>query len=282
MLKAVCVRARALFFQVALFASFVASNITLSQVPEDPQPVGDQVVAQVFEAVGVAIVEEGFEVAGEAVQMLGVNVDGDPQGSKLQSKVAVDNALIRRVCNLDAEQLKQLNALDAKWVKGKAVAGKQADNLAAGVLRVFAFQNQVGVQQDSPAAASNRVMTAYRSKLKEILTSEQLAGYEQQVKDRGAFRRQANAECIVALLEDRLSFNDDQRKELVKSLSEWSGIQNIQASFYFQNQAYIPNLPASALKALTPTQRKILDGMQKADFQFEMFNDGQEAIFITQ
>jgi hypothetical protein len=207
-------------------------------------------------------------------------MDGDPQASKLQSKVAVDNALVRRVCNLDAEQLKQLDELNAKWVNGKAAAGKQA-GLAAGVLRVFAGQNLGGMPPGNPADAAARVMTTYRTKLKEILKPEQLAEYEKHVKERDAFRCQANAECIVAVLEDRLSLKDDQRKELVKSLSEWSGIQRMQATFYFQNQAYIPNLPASALKALTPTQRKILDGMQKADFQFEMFNDGQEAIFIA-
>jgi hypothetical protein len=138
------------------------------------------------------------------------------------------------------------------------------------------------MQPDNPAEASSRLTTAYKAKLKVILKPEQLAEYEKHVKERDTFRRQANAQCIVSVLEDRLSLNDTQRDELAKSLTEWSGIQRMQATFYFQNQAYIPNLPPSALKALTATQRKILDGMQKADFQFEMFNDGQEAIFIAQ
>jgi hypothetical protein len=239
------------------------------------------VAVQAVQIVGEAIMEEGIDVAVDAVQMFAVGMEGDPQASKLLSKVAVDNALIRRVCKLDDEQLKQLETLDAKWVKGKAAAGKQAGNLAAGVIRVFAGGN-VGMQPDNPVEASSRVTTAYKTKLKEILKPEQLAEYEKHVKERETFRRQANAECIVSVLEERLSLNDTQRDELAKSLTEWSGIQRMQASFYFQNQAYIPNLPPSALKALTATQRKILDGMQKADFQFEMFNDGQEAIFIAQ
>ncbi|MDX1925367.1 MAG: hypothetical protein SFV81_02540 [Pirellulaceae bacterium] len=239
------------------------------------------VAVQAVQIVGEAMIEEGVDVAVGAVQMFAVGMEGDPQASKLLSKVAVDNALIRRVCKLDDEQLKQLESLDAKWVKGKAAAGKQAGNLAAGVIRVFAGGN-VGMQPDNPVEASSRVTTAYKTKLKEILKPEQLAEYEKHVKEREAFRRQANAQCIVSVLEDRLSLNDTQRDELAKSLTEWSGIQKMQATFYFQNQAYIPNLPAPVLKALTATQRKILDGMQKADFQFEMFNDGQEAIFIAQ
>jgi len=297
MLSPVMIRARWLFFQGLLLSSLFATKATYSQVPEPPQqveaqqikaqpveaqPVEAQVAVQAVEVVGQVVVEEGFAVAEDAIQVFAMGVDGDPQASKLLSKVAVDNALVRRVCKLDAEQLKELDLMDAKWVKGKAAARKQAGNLAAGVLRVFAGPNLGGVQQDNPAEAASRVMTSYKTKLKEILKPEQFAVYEQNVKERDVFRCQANAECVVAVLEDRLSFNEDQRKELVKSLSEWSGIQKMQATFYFQNQSYIPNLPASALKALTPAQRKILDGMQKADFQFEMFNDGQEAIFIAQ
>jgi hypothetical protein len=292
MVRQVMIRATLLFFGCVLFACSLASTATYAQVAEAPKAEEAKVVEdiavpavdiQVFEAalvVGEAVAEEGMEVAAEAVQ-LAMGLEGDPQASKLLSKVAVDNALIRRICKLNDEQLQQLKSLDAKWVKGKAAAGKQAGNFAAGVLRVFAGGN-VGVQPANPAEASSRVTAAYKTKLKEILNPEQLAEYEKHVKDRDAFRRQANAECIVAVLEERLSLNDSQRQDLVKSLSEWSGIQRMQATFYFQNQAYIPNLPASVLKALTATQRKILDGMQKADFQFESFNDGQEAVFIAQ
>ncbi len=280
MLRPVCIRACVMFLQCAFLTSLLAIS-SYAQVPVEV-PVEVPVAAgQVLEVVGAAVVEEAFDVAGEAVQVFAMGMD-NPQGSKLQSKIAVDNALVRRVCKLDAEQLKKIDELDAKWVKGKAAAGKQAGNLAAGVIRVFAGQNLGGVQPDNPAEAATRVAKAYKAKLAEVLTPEQLAEYEKQVQERDVFRRQANAECIVAMLEERLSLKEDQRKELVKSLSEWSGIQRMQATFYFQNQAYIPNLPPSVLKALTPTQRKILDGMQKADFQFEMFDDGQEAIFIKQ
>jgi hypothetical protein len=307
-------RAYLLLLLCALSTSLLASSATYGQVAEEPrvaeepkvavgqvievrvqgqaiekqeiqeapaQEGGADVAVQAVQIVGEAMVEEGLDVAEGAVQMFAIGMEGDPQASKLQSKVAVDNALIRRICKLDDEQLKQLNTLDAKWVKGKAAAGKQAGNLAAGVIRVFAGGN-LGMQQDNPAEASSRVTTAYKAKLKEILKPEQLAEYEKHVKERETFRRQANAECIVSVLEDRLSLNDTQRTELTKSLTDWSGMQRMQATFYFQNQAYIPNLPASVLKALTATQRKILDGMQKADFSFEQFNDGQEAIFIAE
>lgn len=276
-------RVRVLILQIAIWALvLVSASAAQAQVPDEPQPVEGRAAVDVVQVVGAAVVEEGVEFAGEAVQMFAMGMAGDPQGSKLQSRVAVDNALVRRVCNPDAEQMKKLNELDAKWIKGKAVAVKQAGNLAAGVLRVFA-PGVGGVQQpDNPAEAARRVTAAYKTKLAEILTPEQLAEYEKHVKERDAFRRQANAECIVAVLDDRLSLKDDQRKELVNSLREWTGIQKVQAIFYFQNQSYIPNLPAPTLKALTPTQRKILEGMQKADFAVEMFDDGQEAIFITQ
>lgn len=316
MYRPVMLRAHLLILHCVMLACLLASSAIYAQVAEEPkvavgqvveiriaagqaieqqvaepqegqpqeapaQEAGAAVAVQAVQIVGEAMVEEGMEVAEGAVQMFAIGMEGDPQASKLQSKVAVDNALIRRICKLDDEQQKQLSTLDAKWVKGKAAAGKQAGNLAAGVIRVFAGGN-VGMQQDNPAEASSRVTTAYKAKLKEMLKPEQLAEYEKHVKERETFRRQANAECIVSVLEDRLSLNDTQRTELTKSLTDWSGMQRMQATFYFQNQAYIPNLPASVLKALTATQRKILDGMQKADFSFEQFNDGQEAIFIAE
>ncbi len=288
MLSPVMIQTRRLLlrFAVLLFVVAFAGSI-YSQAPEAARAVEGRAVegraaAEAVEVVGQVVVGEGLEAAGEAAQVMFAFAPDDPQSSRLQSKIAVDNALVRRVCNLDPEQLKQIDALDAKWIKGKAAAGKQAGNLAAGVLRVFAGPAIGGVQQNNPAEAASRVTTAYKTKLKEILNPEQLAGYETHVKEREDFRREANAACVVALLEDRLCLNDAQRKELIKSLSEWSGIQKMQATFYFQNQSYIPNLPPTALKGLTATQKKILDGMQKADFQFDMFNDGQEAVFIAQ
>jgi hypothetical protein len=208
--------------------------------------------------------------------------NADPQSAKLLSKVAVDNALVRRVCDPNAEQLKKLNELDAKWVKDNSQSGKPAGNFAQGVLRIFAGPGGLGgVQPQDPAETAKRLTNAYKVKLREILTPDQCDKYQNAVTEREQFRREANAECIVAVLDDRLSLNAEQRKEIRRSLAAWPGVEKLQAYFYFQNQAYLPQLPAAALKALNASQRKIFDGIQKADFQSEMF-DGQPAIVIAQ
>jgi len=251
-----------------------------------------QAFAAPLVVVGVAM--EGGE--GEAVDVqIEANADidladglngrarvGDPAVAKLLTRVAVDNALIRRVCKPNDQQLEQLKKFDAKWVSAKAKTAKVAGNIGGGFLRavVGGIAGAQQAQQIDPAAASKSVISAHRKELEAILTKEQLAEFETAILAREKFRSRANAECVVALLDDRLFLTYAQRDELATKLEAWKGIQNLQPHFYFQNHSYIPMLPAEVSKALNESQRKVLAGMQQVDFQGAMF--GQEIEFFIE
>ena len=244
----------------------------------------------------VAVAMEGGE--GEAVDVqIEANADidladglngrarvGDPAVAKLLTPIAVDNALIRRVCKPNEQQLEQLKKFDAKWVSAKAKTAKVAGNIGGGFLRavVGGIAGAQQAQQIDPAAASKSVISAHRKELEAILTKEQLAEFETAITAREKFRCRANAECVVALLDDRLGLSQAQREELANRLEAWKGIRDLQPHFYFQNhlEAYIPMLPAEVSKVLNESQSKVLAGMQQVDFQGAMF--AQEIEFLIE
>ena len=98
---------------------------------------------------------------------------------------------------------------------------------------------------------------------------------------RDDFRRSADVECIVAVLDERLMLNTQQRTALTMALQECDEIDDMYTPFYFQNDNYVPNLPLPLLKEhLTKEQLKLFQSMQTVMVQRSQFNDGQEQVVI--
>ncbi len=239
-----------------------------------PVPIG-QVEVMVGEAGDEPAMEGGEVVVQEAI-MINDIAGGDGMGQQLLSKVAAENALVRRVCKLSEEQLESLKQFDAEWVKKNNKAKQREGNFAANVIRMVV----PGMPADQQVQDPQKVLRVHQAELKKLLTPEQLASYEKAVADRAEFRRRANAECIVALLDERLNLSSAQRDEIGQKLVAWNGLSNIQPYFYFQNTSYFPSLPADVKKVLNASQRKAMQMMNEADIQFSMFGDGEEAVVI--
>ena len=251
--------------------------------------IGEVAIAGV--AVGEAAMEEAeddeFAVVDQANAAVEVFVpmpaNGnmvDPTLAKALSSIAVDNALIRRLCKLDEKQLESLKQFDAKWVKDKTKKVKAANNLGGGLIRAV-VGGLVGApaQAVDPQTAMTTVVSAHRKELKTILTQEQFTEFETAIAARDKFRNRANAECVVAMLDDRLALSPTQREEIANKLAEWPRIRTLEAHFYFQNHSYIPTLPAEVSKLLNQSQKKVFDWMQQVDFQGDMFG-GEDEVFI--
>ncbi len=242
-------------------------------VQADVVVVGQAIVGAVEEGMAV----EGDEQVQEAVMVQEVfGVEGS--ATAILSKIAAENALVRRVCKLSPEQLESLKQFDSKWVKKNAKVKAPNGNLAANVIRMVI----PGAPADQETEDPFKVLKLHQTELKKLLNDQQLAAYETAVTDRRKFRTQANVQCIVALLDERLNLSQVQREQISEKLTAWKGLSNVQPNFYFQNTSYIPTLPADVKKVLNDSQRKALQLMNEADIQFSMFGDGEEAIVIDQ
>ncbi len=279
-------------------AKIPVAEVKADEKKPQEKPAEDKKEAKVAEAVQVqvlALPAVAIDVAmaeGEVVETqvadnpLEGNIAGavrpvDPAIAKLVSRVAVDNATVRRICKPNEQQLERLKNLDAKWVSEKAKKAPVAGNAGGGFIRAVVGGLVGGrpVQQMDPAAASTAVIEEYRKELQSLLSKEQLAEFEAAIAERERFRRRANAECVVALLDDRLFLSHAQREELASKLEDWKGIQHLQPHFYFQNHSYIPTLPAEVAKVLNESQRKLFQSMQQVDFQGGNFGV-EDAVFI--
>ena len=225
------------------------------------------------EVVPKIILDEGDDV--EVFQIPDVE---DIVSIQLRTHVAVENALIRRVCKLNAEQLKQLEKFDPKWIKQNAKPPRAPAKGARGVIQIVAGFR---APQAHPDSIFGQLSKAHRKELTEILTPDQLDAYNKAVEDRNLFRKRANAECVVALLDERLYLTVEQRTEIQKQLMDWPAIDNLQPLFYFQNHGYWPTLPNDLVKVLSKSQRAIFEGVQKADFEGAMFDGGVDQILIA-
>ncbi len=232
------------------------------------------------EAIGVDV-----EVFGDVPIVLdGVELGGNGAGQQaaqlMYGPVAVDSALIRRVCKPSEDQLKQLNQFDAKWVakEAKLVKGNGERNVMGGFLRVFAGGMP---QQENPNSRATKISALHRKEVAKILTAEQNAAFEKAVKERDEFRIRANAECVVAMLDERLFLSAEQRKQLTEKLMAWRNIAHLEVHFYFQNQIYLPTLPSDIAKVLNASQRAVYGNIQQVDFQGDMFGVDDAVILIA-
>ncbi len=259
------------------------------QPPEQQEEVA-MVGAQVFqlgngEAIGVEVEAQAVEIFRDVtIVMDGVELGGDGAvqlaTQVMLAPVAVDNALIRRVCKPNEDQLKQLSQFDAKWVakEAKSVKANGNKNVVGGFLRVFAGGMP---EQGNTNDRATKISALHRKEVAKILTAEQNAAFEKAVKERDEFRNRANAECVVAMLDERLFLSAEQRKQLTEKLMAWKDIANLEVHFYFQNQIYLPSLPSDISKVLNESQRAVFSNIQQVNFQGQMFGVDDAGILIT-
>ena len=232
------------------------------------------------QAAAVAVMDVAVDAAVIDDVQIVVDANGmvEQSANQLLVPVAVDNALIRRLCKLNAEQLKRLDGFDEKWVKKHTKQGKAGGNLVQGIFRAIAVG---GAQPEDTDSISPKIAAAHRKELAEILTPEQLAEFKNAVQQREDFQKRANAECVVAILDQHLCLSAEQRAKLLDVLVKWPSIQRLETIFYFQNQGFLPSLPKEVSQLLDDSQRAVLTSIQTADFHGDMFGGGDGEIVIA-
>ncbi len=168
-----------------------------------------------------------------------------------------EKKFLSKVCELSPEQNDKLNGLGddlkleaLKNKRGRAVMGE-------------AFPVQVG----NVALALNRSTISefrrgLREKFKEVLTAEQKAKYQSEIDAKDEFTRQACAECLVAIIDERVALEPDQFKPLADSLKSWDGGVDMQLDYFLQSSTtnYRPQIPDKFYKKLlTPDQLKVFE-----------------------
>jgi hypothetical protein len=201
----------------------------------------------------------------------------------LRAILLVENALVKRACKPTEEQQKELDLLDNQWLNQYAASGSPGGGVGAGVMRLS--DSSQGVIGQQPANQKDRITMSVREaqqkRFAEVLSPEQYQAYQREVELRRAFRRNADAEVIVALLDERLLLSERQRTGLILQLRESPQLENISAAFYLQNVHYVPQLPLPILKEhLTLQQLELFQSMQTALVTRDQFNNGQEQVVI--
>lgn len=189
----------------------------------------------------------------------------------------LEKAFLVRACQLDDAQKRQVQELDHDWI---AAVPRPADGAAARLRGDVRVELQGGVVRDLGQAAaivgrrapSDRIesatseyRTSLRKKFRNLLTPEQRQVYDEELAARDDFKRQADAEALVNLLDEALDLTPEQCEGLTTTLKEWPDKDRFYIGHFFQRQGYLPVIPEELLaKHLTPEQVSLYRNHGKA------------------
>ncbi|HUG68253.1 MAG TPA: hypothetical protein VMM76_10910 [Pirellulaceae bacterium] len=244
---------------------------------EDAPEAGDPPAprnAVVVEALEAPVVEG---MAAEFEQLLALKVDANvanleqqflPQFIPLKT---AELSFINRVCNLNLEQRKKLHAASDRCVK---VAVRKWAMTQNGMRRVNLARGQQTLSDPT-----DLLHLAFANVLQETLQPEQQAAYDAEMKKREAHRKRVAIENVVAIIDERLALEFDQRQKLAESLDKhWqpNWVQSIE--MLINNNHHLPSIPDQFVTpALNETQRQVWRTAQKQNYMvFGGFAWGQQ------
>lgn len=191
---------------------------------------------------------------------------------------------VMRVCKLEAEQRERAEkiGMDLKTEAAKDAKEGQDPMVVNGRLM---RQGQIRVRMgNGQVMADKSVVTKFQQKLRDslraLMTPDQLKIYNEELEAKQQFARRANAECLVAILDHKLSLSPEQTQPLIESLMEWEEADELQLSFYLQQSSenYVPPIPLKFYaKVLNQNQRKIFESAQQVSVQRNQFLDVENA-----
>jgi len=199
--------------------------------------------------------------------------DGDPLFIVLSRHAHAEAGLARRACNLSHEQLVALKQLDAQWIRDQ-LAKKELGGGNVNILRGIGRFLGGGVIAEPPiqpqSASHKRVTKLMDEHIQAILNEEQRQTFNTEREARDAFYREATAEVLVAVYDKHVLVKKEQREQLVADIAQWATSKSLYWQFYFQNDAYVPNVPNSLLaKTLDEKQLKSLKGLNPYSYDMD-------------
>ncbi len=174
--------------------------------------------------------------------------------------VTAEFAFVNRICHLNNTQRKQL-------IVGTDIV------LKAAVRKYATVQNEMqrgrwrfaNGRQPSSLDPSKLVAQGMAHLVERSLNPEQIEIYQQEISQREDYHKQVAVKGLVAMLDEELILNADQREKLVKTLSEnWqeAWVQSLQ--LLINDNQFLPNIPSQHLAPiLSKTQMKVWRGVQK-------------------
>lgn len=156
---------------------------------------------------------------------------------------------LQKACKLSAEQAKPFRGLGEPFSL-QAIKTPQANSDRMGMGEFDAMNIQIN---GDAYQVSHKTVAGFRHQLrekyKELLTAEQKATFEMELDAKIEFSRQATAECLLLVIDDRLALSHEQRQPLLESLKSWEEGENQELSHFFQFDANsMPNIPERLIK----------------------------------
>lgn len=217
-------------------------------------------------------------VAVEAMEApLAIKVDANVANLEQQflprfmSLKTAELSFINRVCNLNLEQRKKIHTASDQCTKVAVRKWAMTQNGMRG--------GNFGRGQQTMPDPTDLVHLAFANVLRETLQPEQQAAYDEEMKQRKAHRKRVAIENVVAIIDEHLVLEIDQRQKLAESLDKhWqpNWVQSIE--MLINNNHHLPSIPDQFVTpALNETQRQVWRTAQKQNYMvFGGFAWGQQ------
>ncbi len=116
----------------------------------------------------------------------------------------------------------------------------------------------------------NRVKKLIDEGIAAILTEQQRSDFQREKDARDAFRREAMANVLLAVVDKQLYIDQEQWQTLVPEIEKWNKNLNLYWQFYFQNESYVPGIPEGVLrKALSREQLKAFRSLNSYIYEMD-------------
>ncbi len=235
-----------------------STTVVEEEVVTDKKPVAEEIAQELVEVFGDDALPQQNDINAN-----------EPQYLVLRTYTRVNTALARRVCQLSPAAEAAFSKMDDKWVAKQVAlaADSPVKAAAAGVARFLQGLRIQNPQRNQPEDVIKRAKVAIDKHIDSILSPDQSAELKRERAARDDFRKQALAEVLVSVLDQRLFLTEKQRLDLTVAVRNWL-TSDLYWMFYFQNQNYIPSFPTSVLRVLSDSQREALKNSNAWNYEF--------------
>lgn len=178
--------------------------------------------------------------------------DADPQVMLLERYRQVRLALLRRVCELKAEQEAELEKIDRQWIVDEIRKISEEPNQRQGVVRgIVRFLGGRGAPQQmiQPRDVVRELRTRIAESMESVLDESQKSSLQVELAAREQALHEANTELVLCILDRHVFLSEEQRRKMRPDLMAWMKDfdREIYWQFYLQNNNYYPEVPHKIL-----------------------------------
>lgn len=182
--------------------------------------------------------------------------------------VRVEKEFLKKICQLDPEQLATISKFDGGWANQKAklsVDGKMLFNANG---RPNEADRLIGISRLDLTTLIRGVMAR---EFKSILTEEQFKQFQHESDAREKFERATSIECLLTILNSTISLSPVQKNQIRNKLEKTKWIGSTSWSYYIQSNNYLYQMPTAAIdEFLSPNQKALVSDLRQHGVQWEI------------